>query len=453
MRTLTYVGALERLEAKYVFQSISACSAGSLVGAVLATGCSLETVKQKLRATSLQALIEHPVLPKPFLFLAGWVWPFAKYDNAGIVAFVRSLIGEGVAFKDLTIPFAMPAIDLATKRLLVFSEQEHPEMLVEEAVKIATGVFPLYPPYILREEGRLIVDAAIATQCPVWMVGRFDDEYPIVVLRTTTRSPDTPPRWISGFLQEMIEASSICEDQHLIDQIPRVREIAIDVSDYRFDEFAKADRCKDQLFERGRRAADQFLAKRQSFGTRSSTPPDLLSPASAAAQTAAAMMEGFANRLSVLSRKKIFISYSHQDREWMTAIKSALSPYVSSNLWDDSAIQPGDVWAEEIDAALAQTRIALLLVSKGFLSSSYILNSELPYFLQKAEHYSVQVRWLLLSDLSGVENPLASLQASHDTRKPLDQLSPVELVNQLASIGKDLSLLMKRPSDLGRAPV
>jgi hypothetical protein len=53
-------------------------------------------------------------------------------------------------------------------------------------------------------------------------------------------------------------------------------------------------------------------------------------------------MEGFANRLLGWSQKKIFFSYSHRDSEWMKVIKSALAPYVGSDLWDDSQIQPGD---------------------------------------------------------------------------------------------------------------
>ena len=168
------------------------------------------------------------------------------------------------------------------------------------------------------------------------------------------------------------------------------------------------------------------------------------SPEAAAARTASAMMEGFANRLSVLSRKKIFISYSHQDSEWMKAIKSALDPYVGSDLWDDSQIQPGDLWDQEIEAALAQTRIALLLVSKSFLESTYIVTTELTYFLQMAEKYSVKIRWLLLSDLSGQSNPLASFQACHNIQTPLNQLPPAQLVMQLASIGQDLSQLIDR---------
>jgi hypothetical protein len=70
----------------------------------------------------------------------------------------------------------------------------------------------------------------------------------------------------------------------------------------------------------------------------------------------------------------------------MHAINTSLEPYVGLDLWDDSKIGPGELWDKEIEAALAQTKVALLLVSKNFLESRYIRTSELPYFLQKAKN-------------------------------------------------------------------
>ncbi|MFM7640541.1 MAG: patatin-like phospholipase family protein [Cyanobium sp.] len=87
VRTLAYVGAIEKLEeANIEFQSISACSAGCLVGAVLATGLSMKEVKQKVRETDLTLLISRPRLPKPLLFLTALKWPFAKYNKSGIAS-------------------------------------------------------------------------------------------------------------------------------------------------------------------------------------------------------------------------------------------------------------------------------------------------------------------------------------------------------------------------------
>ena len=54
----------------------------------------------------------------------------------------------------------------------------------------------------------------------------------------------------------------------------------------------------------------------------------------------------------------------------MKASKFALDPCADSDLWDDSQTQPGDLWDQDIEVALAQTRIALLLLSKSYLEST-----------------------------------------------------------------------------------
>lgn len=445
VRTLAYVGAIEKLEeANIEFLSISACSAGSLVGAALATGSSMRAVKQKVRELDLNLLISKPRLPQPFLFLTGLKWPFAKYAKSGIVAFMANLIGEGKTLGELEIEFAMPAIDIASKRLLVYSKTDHPEMKVEEAVKIAMGVPMLFSPHCIAEEGSIILDAAIATECPVWMVGRFDDEHPIIALRCTTKRSTAPPRTIGAFMESLIAASATCEDQYLMSQMDRLHEIAIDVSDYAFDDIQKAQRQKNDLFIRGGWAAEDFL---QRWRTGRSMDLKLKSETNQnkiALRTASTMKGGFySNRLSRGYRKKIFISYSHNDREWMKTIQTALEPYVGVHVWDDNRIAHGSRWDDDIQEALEQTRIALLMISDDFLQSDYIQTKELPYILNKRNDFALEIRWVALSEHQPLTGSLAdelNLYQAYNGAKPLDQLHPRDLVQALASIGQDLAL-------------
>lgn len=450
VRAIAYVGALEVLEeAGIEFVSISACSAGSLIGAVVATGQSMRDVREKLEQLDLRRLISRVTAPWLFRYAAWLRWPFAQYDSMAVVEVVEEVIGAGHTFKDLEIPFATPAIDLLSKRLLVYSTDTHKSMKVADAVRIAVSGPPLFPLY--AAEGRVVMDAAIATQCPIWMVGRFDDEYPIVTLKPADEAATTPPRWINSFLLTMIGASAACQDQHLIDQIPRVRSLEIPVSDIKATDFAEGQKRKQYLIEAGRRVARQCLERwgqdlvgepRRLY--RQSRQSERSHDAQAAA-TASAMMEGFANRLSRFARKQLFISYSHNDQKWLDVIRAPLEPYVKlcDNVWDDRQIQPGEKWRETITDALDQTAVALLLVSPSFLNSQFIREVELPYFIEAAERYAVKVYWLLLSDLDNLNNPLDERQAILNPKPPLDQLPAEKLVLELAKLGRLVARAME----------
>lgn len=442
VRTLAYVGALEVLEeANIEFKSISACSAGSLVGAVVATGLPMRDVRARIEGIDLGRLVSRK-LPAFLRWAAPLRWPFAKYDSASVVELIEELIGTGHTFADLKIPFAAPAIDLLSKRLLVYASDTHKDMKVADAVRIAVGILPLFPPH--DAGGRVVFDAAIATQCPVWMVGRYDDEYPIIALKPAATTTTTPPRWIKPFLLTMIEAGAACQDQHLIDQIPRVRELEIPISDLEADDFVEAEKRKQYLFEAGRRVARQCLER---WGPNLAGEPRRLYHAASQVQhgyddqavaTASAMMEGFANRLSKLARNQIFISYSHKDQGWLEVVKATLKPYVkldSLKVWDDTQIYPGEDWRKAISDALAKTRVALLLVSPDFMKSEFIRDEELKYFLDAAERYAVKWYWVLLRDLQGLSNPLASTQSALKPLTPLEKLTPEDLVLKLAELG------------------
>jgi len=99
-------------------------------------------------------------------------------------------------------------------------------------------------------------------------------------------------------------------------------------------------------------------------------------------------------------RRTIFISYSHQDTEWLELFRKFLGVLENAGIikfWDDSAIKTGEPWEESIRRALDTACAALLLVSQDFLVSKFITTYELPRILSDAQREGKKVFWLQVS--------------------------------------------------------
>jgi formylglycine-generating enzyme required for sulfatase activity len=64
--------------------------------------------------------------------------------------------------------------------------------------------------------------------------------------------------------------------------------------------------------------------------------------------------------------------------------------------WDDSRIQAGGLWRQEIEQALASASVALLMVSADFLASDFVTLSELPPLFRAAKQEGLRILWLPL---------------------------------------------------------
>src|SRR5215470_5457177 len=82
-----------------------------------------------------------------------------------------------------------------------------------------------------------------------------------------------------------------------------------------------------------------------------------------------------------MARLKVFISYSHKDRNWLERLTEQLAVLHRRGLvdiWSDELIAVGDAWEPAIDRALDGAKIAVLLVSPAFLASDFIWSREIP---------------------------------------------------------------------------
>lgn len=89
-----------------------------------------------------------------------------------------------------------------------------------------------------------------------------------------------------------------------------------------------------------------------------------------------------------MQESHVFISYSHNDREYLDRLLIHLKPLEKEGLidvWADTRLRAGDQWSAEIDQALDRAAVAILLVSADFLASDFITENELPPLLVKAQ--------------------------------------------------------------------
>ena len=140
-------------------------------------------------------------------------------------------------------------------------------------------------------------------------------------------------------------------------------------------------------------------------------------------------------------RRHVFISYSHADRGWVERIRQVMAPLLMQQgkdlqLWDDSQIEPGDRWLEEIEAALANARVALLLVSAEFLASEFVMGREVPALLRAAEAEGVRVLWVPLSASLVRHTAIHAYQALLPPEQALDALDPPQQRQALVRIAE-----------------
>jgi NTE family protein len=200
IKVLSYIGTLSVLaEHGISFASVSACSAGAFVGALVCTGKTLEEIAGWAIEIDAASYMGKRTFPRPFGMLSLVKPPFAQYQQPGFPEIFSKYVRDNPRFKDLQIPFATAGVDTVSNRILVYSSQTHPEMLVAEALKIAVAVPFVYPPH--ERPGRLLVDAAVVSRSPVWLATVHDDELPIVVLKPTSSSDANPPKNVFTYVE------------------------------------------------------------------------------------------------------------------------------------------------------------------------------------------------------------------------------------------------------------
>lgn len=137
--------------------------------------------------------------------------------------------------------------------------------------------------------------------------------------------------------------------------------------------------------------------------------------------------------------KQIFVSYSHEDKDWLNRLIAALAPLVragETEIWADTMIQPGEDWQKRLDDQIGRSNVAVLLVSTWFFYSDFITDVELPRVLHAAEQGRLTLVWVPVSASLWEATELRKFQAAIDPHRPLNQMTDAEAQQALVTIAK-----------------
>lgn len=145
-------------------------------------------------------------------------------------------------------------------------------------------------------------------------------------------------------------------------------------------------------------------------------------------------------------RPLVFVSYSRQDADWRRRFEEMLAPVVRRRgieVWSERRNEIGYEWRPQLEQAIARSQLALLLVSRPFLASEFIMDRELPALIEHGVHLVP----VLVSNCLWEQEPLLEpLQWAHDPNRdgPVEQAADQE--GAIVALCRELVTLL--PADL-----
>ncbi len=150
-------------------------------------------------------------------------------------------------------------------------------------------------------------------------------------------------------------------------------------------------------------------------------------------------------------RKKVFISYSRKDIYWCDLVKKKLQPIKNAGLLEeiylDRDSKAGQNWKKDLDKAVKEAKVAIILVSDYFLSSEFIEEYELKPFIEAYNAKKITVLPVILERVylsSQYPSHLAikSITSLNPPDKPFSQISDQEIEDYLVDLAKEVDELL-----------
>jgi hypothetical protein len=145
--------------------------------------------------------------------------------------------------------------------------------------------------------------------------------------------------------------------------------------------------------------------------------------------------------------KRIFISYSHKDKVWKDLLLTHLNVLALEGcyeVWDDRRIATGDNWLPEIERALNDAHVAILMVSANFLTSNFIRKKEVPKIMERRENEGLIVIPVIVKPCAWEEVAwLEQIQGYPTDGETLIKGSEYDIDERMAAFVKEIARFVK----------
>jgi hypothetical protein len=151
---------------------------------------------------------------------------------------------------------------------------------------------------------------------------------------------------------------------------------------------------------------------------------------------------------------RIFISYSHRDREWRDRLLTHLSVLKQEGLiaWSDEELRPGDDWPSELREKIDGSDIAVLLLSANFLASGFISEKEMPALLERRNAGATKLLPLVVTPCSWeLSQQLKGLEVRPKDRT-VQEGTPPQQESDFAGLTREIARLLTQPATRTLAP-
>ena len=162
-----------------------------------------------------------------------------------------------------------------------------------------------------------------------------------------------------------------------------------------------------------------------------------------------------------MTKPTVFISYSHMDEDWKDHLVSHLGVLQQEGLlelWDDRRIGAGEDWENEIEEAMAKASVAILLVSRHFLTSNFIIKKEVPRLMERREKEGMRIFPIIAKPCAWKQVEwLSRMNLRPKDGKALSGGNEHKIDTDLAAIAEEVADIIKRvpeiSNDKGHVPL